>query len=286
MVARETPSQTADEGRRRLIVHLGVQKTGSTAIQRHLRLNAAALAQTLIVRTPEEGSPMRPLGRAAVAFSLQQDEPDAEAALKIALDDVLETLPANDLPVLLSHENLAGAMPGNGGETGFYPALPAIARLIRRQARGFDVDFVTYSRDMLAWKPSVWAQAVRTDGYARTLDAFLSETAAMPDWDDLHQRLSAAIGTARLVRFRSENETDPRHPGRQLLRHAGLSDTQIDALAPLEGASMQRLSAASTEFLRRLNGLSLNPYARGKVADLVARAQPLFAADTPSEGTL
>ena len=51
---------------RRLIVHMGVQKTGSTSIQRHLRRNEDALAGDLVVRTPEEGSPMRPLGRAAV----------------------------------------------------------------------------------------------------------------------------------------------------------------------------------------------------------------------------
>lgn len=111
---------------RRLIVHVGVQKTGTTSLQRHLQRNAAALADRLLVLTPREGTPMRPLGRAAVAYSLRQG-PDSEDALRAAIADVLETIPDNGLPVLLSHENLAGAMPGNGGETRLYPALPRIA---------------------------------------------------------------------------------------------------------------------------------------------------------------
>ncbi|MFV0383920.1 hypothetical protein [Paracoccus sp. (in: a-proteobacteria)] len=269
---------------RRLIVHLGVQKTGSTAIQRFLRQNADALAPLLIVRTPEEGTPMRPLGRAAVTYSLRPSS-DSAKALQIALEDALQTLPDNDLPVLLSHENLAGAMPGNGGETRLYPALPDIAALIAKTASGMTVDFVVYSRNMKIWKESVWAQAVRTDGYPRKQVAFMSEIADMPGWGDLLSRLSNAVGSDRVTRFKLEDETCPRHPGRQLLRHAGLSDGQIDALSPLEGASMQRLSASSTEFLRRLNGLSLNPHARGKVAELVARTQPLFAADRPHDRT-
>lgn len=276
--------ETKAGGKRRLIVHLGVQKTSSTSIQRHLRRNAAALADRLIVRTPEEGTPMRPLGRAAVAHSLKRQQ-DTETALAIALQEVLAGLPGNDLPVLLSHENLAGAMPGNGGETGLYPALPAIAALVMQQARGFEVDFVLYTRNMKSWKSSVWAQAVRSDGYARSESAFLAETEAMPGWGDLIRRMAEAVGADRVTRLRLEDEADPARPGRQLLSHAGLTGPEIDALLPLDGPSMSRLCPASTEFLRRINGLALNPHARGKVADLVARAQNLFAADAPSEGT-
>lgn len=269
---------------RRLILHLGVQKTGSTAIQRHLNRNAAALARRLIVRTPEEGSPMRPLGRAAIAYSLGPTE-DREIALRIAFEDVLETLPANDLPVLLSHENLAGAMPGNGGETRLYPQLPRIAGLLSRCAAGFAVDFVIYTRSMTAWKASVWAQAVRTDGYQHGFEDFLNRTDAMPGWGDLIRRMADVLGPDRLCRFKLEDEPDPGRPGRQLLRHAGLDDAIIEALAPLDGPAMPRLNAGSTEFLRRLNGLTLNPHARGKVVDLVARAQNLFIAEVPGKGT-
>lgn len=273
----------AGQGTRRLILHLGVQKTGSTAIQRHLRRNAQALAGHLVVRTPEEGSPMRPLGRAAIAYSLDPSK-DRAQALRLAFRCLLDTLPAGDVPVLVSHENLAGAMPGNGGETGLYPHLPRIAALLAQEARELAADFVIYTRNQKAWRPSVWAQAVRTDGYTRSLLEFETETADLPRWGDLIRRMTAELGD-RVTRFRLEDETDPLRPGRQLLRHAGLDEAMIDALPRLEGPSNSRLNDGATEFLRRLNGLSLNPHAHGRIVDLVARAQHLFAADPSSQGT-
>jgi hypothetical protein len=271
------------QGARRLVVHLGVQKTGSTSIQRHLRRNADALVSYLAVRTPEEGSPMRPLGRAAIAFSLAPSD-DRAQALRLAFRDVLDALPANTVPVLISHENLAGAMPGNGGETRLYPALPQIAALLMAEAREFATDFVIYTRSRKSWRPSVWAQAVRTDGYTRSLLEFEAETADLPGWGDLVRRMTAETGD-RVTRFRLEDEMDPLRPGRQLLRHAGLDEATIDALQPLDGPTNNRLNDGATEFLRRLNGLSLNPHAHGRIVDLVARAEHLFAADASPEGT-
>lgn len=269
---------------RRVIVHLGVHKTSSTAIQRHLQRNAAGLADRLIVRTPQEGTPMRPLGRAGLGYSLAPSD-DTETALRIAFEDVLETLPPNHLPAIISHENMAGAMPGKGGETGLYPALPRIARAILKAARGVEIEFVYYTRDMDSWRPSVWAQLVRTEGYRRDCRAFLAEIDGLPGWGDLHGRMAEAVGAARVTCFPLADETDHARPGRQLLHHAGLSGAEIGALRPLDGGSNERLNPSSTEFLRRLNGLALHPQARRKVSDLVARTQHLFAADAPSEGT-
>ncbi len=225
---------------------------------------------------------MRPLGRAAVGFSLAPHK-DREQALKLAFREVLDGLPQTDVPVLISHENLAGAMPGNGGEVRLYPALPQIAALLVAEARDFAVDFVVYTRKQKTWRPSVWAQAVRTDGYERSLVEFEAETADLPGWGDLIRRLNAETG-GRVTRFKLEDEDDLLRPGRQLLRHAGLDDALIDSLDPLDGPTNSRLNDGATEFLRRLNGLSLNPHAHGRIVDLVARTEHLFAADAP-QGT-
>lgn len=271
------------QGARRLVVHLGVQKTGSTSVQRHLRRNAGALAGHLVVRTPEEGSPMRPLGRAAIAFSLNP-QPEEARALALAFRGVLDTLPSDDVPVLISHENLAGAMPGNGGETRLYPLMPRIAAILLAEAQDFDVNFVIYTRKQKSWLPSVWAQAVRTDGYVGHLAEFEAATADLPGWGDLMRRMKAELGDG-ITRFKLEDEPDALRPGRQLLRHVGLDEALIDALEPLDGPTNSRLGDGATEFLRRLNGLALNPHAHVRVADLVARNEHLFAAQAPSEGT-
>jgi hypothetical protein len=273
---------------RPLILHIGVQKTGTTSLQRFLKLNADNMSDKLIIRTPEEGTPMRPLGRAAIAASLGGDNDDLRKALRVAFEDVLDTIPDGPQSVLISHENLAGAMPGNAGETQLYPVLPRMLKMLDTvaQARGFDPHYVFYTRRMDAWKPSVWAQAVRTDGYTDSRDAFLAQVTNLPGWGDLERRLGKTLGKDRGTRLMLESETDPDRPGQKLLALAGLTAAQIDALPPLQGRAMERLNDGSTEFLRRLNGLALNPHARGRVVDLVSRSQILFTAETPSEGTL
>lgn len=276
-----------DGAGRRLVLHLGVQKTGTTSLQRFLKLNADALSDLLVIRTPEEGTPMRPLGRAAIAASLG-DSSDLRKALKVAFEDVLDSLPDGPQTVLISHENLAGAMPGNGGETRLYPALPQMMQQLDNvaRARGFDAHFVFYSRRMQAWKPSVWAQAVRTDGYAGTRAEFMVQVEGLPGWGDLERRLTRQLGADRVTRLALEAETDPDRPGLQLLALAGIPADRAAVLAPLQSRGMERLNDGSTEFLRRLNGLALNPHARGRIVDLVTRSQHLFTADMPSEGTL
>ncbi|MFV0301815.1 MAG: hypothetical protein ACK5IP_13240 [Paracoccus sp. (in: a-proteobacteria)] len=268
----------------RLIVHLGVQKTGSTSLHHFLQKNAAALSDRLVIRTPEAGSPMRPLGRAAIACSLDGERGD-EARLAEAVATICDGLPQDGRTVLISHENLAGAMPGNGGETRLYPALPRILGVLDRAFAPLVPAYALYSRPMEAWKASVWAQAVRTDGYGGGYDDFLSETRDLPGWDDLMGRLEAAA-PGRIHHFELTAEPDRMRPGSQLLALAGIGAAEHAALAPLSAPSMQRLNAGATEFLRRLNGLPLNPQARAKVASLVASTQNLFDADHRPEGTL
>ncbi|TRW98376.1 hypothetical protein FNJ84_06250 [Paracoccus sp. M683] len=264
-------------GSPRLIIHLGVQKTGSTSLHHFLTRNADQLADRLVIRTPQAGTPMRPLGRAAINFSLDPDR-DSEARLDEAIATIREELPQDGRTVLISHENLAGAMPGNGGETRLFPMLPRIIAALDRAFAPVPPVYAVYTRPMQAWRASVWAQAVRTDGYGRTYAEFLDEMRDLPDWDDLAARLLAAA-PGRMHLFDLTEERDFARPGTQLLRLAGLDDAAISGLRPLASPSMQRLNAGATEFMRRLNNLALNPQARAKVADLVARAQPLFNAD-------
>lgn len=286
-MAEQGPAADGQGGARRLILHLGVQKTGTTSLQRFLEANAAGLADILILRTPRDAAVMRPLGRACIAYSLGPEK-DLAARLRVAFEDVLGTLPAGPQTVLISHENMAGAMPGNGGETRLFPALPRIVRLLDEVARehGFSAEFAFYTRRMTMWKPSVWAQAIRTDGYCGTRAEFDQATAALPGWGDLERRLADVAGPGRLHRLRLEDETDPHRPGRQLLALAGVPAERQASLTPIAAPAMERLSEASTEFLRRLNKLSLAPHAQQKVVDLVSRAQDLFAADGPPKGTL
>lgn len=261
-----------------LTVHMGVQKTASTALHHLLNLNAAALAGRLGVQLPTPGTPMQQMGRAAMRFSL---DPTAktEAALADRIAAVRAGIDALDLPVLISHENLPGAMIGNGGTTTLYPMIERILALLEAGLAPYRPQYAVYTRDMGRWKKSVYNQAVKTDGYRRSYAEFLAETADCGSWAGLEARMAAAVGPDRVRFFALEDEADPARPGQQLLAHAGLPPAALAALAPLSWRPNESLNPGSLEFARRLNALELAPAPRRKVMQLVAQNQALFAAE-------
>lgn len=260
-----------------VVIHLGLQKTGSTSFHHFLARNRAALADRVALRLPERASAMRKLGRAAQVYSLTPDDA-AETALLAALETLRTDLETETAPIkLVSHENLAGAMPGLDRSGGLYPQIEQIITLIDLVFDPVKPHYVIYTRDIPAWKESVWAQAVETDGYTAGLDDFLREMAGIMDWDGLIARLQADLGD-RLSVFRLEDETDPARPGQQMLQLLGLSDDDLAALVPNSKRRNASPPFAALEFLRQLNGLGLPPKPRGQVANLVLKRQDLFTA--------
>lgn len=268
---------------RRLAVHVGAQKTGSTALHQYLQRNRERLAPALEFLTPASRDLMAPLGQGCLRWSLDPS-PAHERALRQAIRRAGAHFAADDpRPALLSHENLAGAMPGCGHERGLYPRLPQIVGMLREELSGLDLEVVLTTRRMAAWKRSVWGQAVRSDAYRGSLDDFLAETAAITGWDDLVARLAAALGP-RLTVLPIEDEADPARPGLRLLRRLGVPDDILASLRPLDGPGNPALSPAALEFIRALNGADLPAPARRRVVELVAARQSLFAASTPPAG--
>jgi hypothetical protein len=260
---------------RRLILHCGVQKTATTSLQRFLRRNAQALAPDLTVLTPERGSSERELGHAAMQFSLDP-APRVELRFTAAITALRQSLDQGDGPLLISHENLPGAMIGKAGVVTLYPMLERILDLLESGLAPWRPEYVFYTRDMAAWKRSVYAQAVRTDRYAGPLAQFMDETAGCGGWDGLQARLDARLGSERVRFFRLEDEPDPGRPGAQLLAFAGLTAERIVALDPVRRRN-QSLLPSAVEFLRQVNGLDLDTGTRSRLVDLVATNQSLFS---------
>lgn len=271
---------------RSLIIHMGVQKTGSTAFHNFVQRNRDALAAHLEIFTPTKGSSTRALGRAMRLFSLGS-LPEAEARAEIArLRAELLAAPGTG-PILLSHENLPGAMPGSGPEAGapLFAHLEQILALLCDGLAPFEPQFVFMTRDMASWKPSVYAQAVQSDGYAGSWETFVVETADCGGWDALAARAEAVLGAERLHLLRLEAESDRTRPGSQILRLCGVPQAVIAELAPLASAHNARPAAGAVEFLRSVNALNLPRETRADLARLVRERAALFAADYPRDVT-
>lgn len=274
--ASDTVEQDAPA--RRVILHCGVQKTGSTALHRYLERNRAALAGRLEVLTPARKSLTQRLGRAVMLYSLEPGEARRSDLLALARQ-MRAHLAEGQGNALISHENFPGAMIGKRGVTTLYPHLEEILAVLEEGLAPFRPEVVIYTRGMPAWKKSVFNQAVKSDHYPRSEADFLAETEACGTWDALEARAVAALGRARVTLFRLEDERDPARPGTQLLRHAGLSDDEIAELTPGPRRANQSLNPGALEFMRQINGLSLDPPIRRKLADLVVANQTLFVTD-------
>ena len=259
---------------RRLIVHMGVQKTGSTSLHHFLQVNRERLAPALTVLTPKRGTPTRDMGRAAALYSVHLDEVH-ETRLSEAITTVKDQIDTFPGTCLISHENLPGAMIGRAGTVTLYPHLEAILARLDTFLAPYVPEYVIYTREMGVWKRSAHNQAIRSDGYAGDYDTFLTETAEAGDWDGLANRFEAAApGRAHV--FRLEDEPDRSRPGTQLLKLAGLSDDDIDALKPQRKRRNESLNPGSLEFMRQINTLALAPKHRRSVADLVEKNQGLI----------
>ncbi|GKY86164.1 hypothetical protein [Sinisalibacter aestuarii] len=263
---------------RRVILHLGVQKTASTALHHFLKRNEEALAPHLMVRTPRQGTPTQRMGRAAVDYSLEPT-PEREAAFVACIRELRDEILADDRPVLVSHENLPGAMLGNPGVTTLYPMIGQLLALLDAHLAPLVPHYVLYTRDMAAWKRSAYNQSVKTDGYPRSFEAFLTETAECGTWEGLSARIAAQIGASRFTRFRLEDEADQLRPGQQLLTLAGLDAATLAALDPIAHRPNESLAPGALEFMRLVNETGLAPGPRMKVMRLVMNNPALFAPD-------
>ncbi len=259
---------------RRVIVHIGAQKTGSTSLHRFLARNRDALADRLDIRVPSKGSLTRELGRSCTLFSMRPAKHEAD--LVALIEQVREELGNDDRVCIISHENICGAMMGRSDVRDVFPRLSDIIRLLEIHLAPYVPDYVLYTRDMEGWKRSVYNQAVKSDGYTGTLEEFLSETENSRAWAAVRSEMESLVGAARVRVFALEDETTAGRPGRQLLGFAGLSDDDIDTLEPLAGRSNQSLNPKALEFMRQLNQLALAQPARKQVAELIKNNQSLF----------
>ncbi|MDG1470504.1 MAG: hypothetical protein P8Q26_02925 [Ascidiaceihabitans sp.] len=258
----------------RLILHMGVQKTGTTSLQHFLRRNKDALASRMLVMVPNAKSVCRLVGRAAWDYS--QGIVD-KAELITAIETARDTMQASDHDLcLLSHENLCGAMPGTGDLLDLYPHLPEIMGLLDTHLAPLIPEYVFYTRDIQRWKSSVHNQVVKSNNYTHALERFRADTNALTDWDDLKLRLNAAVGADRITWIALEDETDRARPGQQLLKIAGLTDADIAALDPIPGDRNESLTPGALEFMRLANTLQLPRNLRRELAKSVVQNQPVF----------
>lgn len=262
----------------RLILHIGLPKSGSSAIQASLADNATRLAESGLRWLPGFRGPNAT--ELAVAFSHRdtaistdygvRGEHDRQR-LRGRIANRLRGVDAHD--VIMSSEHLSGLL-RTAGET------DDLATFLR--GLGFQPMIIGVIRRADYWLPSAYAEAVRS-GRTISLDqSFVDRRAHLLDHQALLERWSAAFDEVRLVPYLETDKTDPGAVPQRLLQACDVpSGTTADWPQP-ERLSRPGLSATAVEVLRRISpALELQKWTSGADREQLVN---LLAARHPGSG--
>lgn len=257
---------------RRIVVHAGLHKTGTTSAKACLRANSPAIwphAALVLTDRLRDGP-----ARAAHRFSRHGDTDDLDI-LGAELALVLSRLTLGPRRrLLLSDENLSGAMPGRYGVTGYDALVPLMLRLAEGLARHCpapDLCFVLTTRASDSWLDSLWRHAVAHGRCIEDRAAFRARMAPAADLGAVVARLRAALAPIEVIEAPLEAATGPLGPAAPLIEALRLPAEALAALRPAPGAKNRGASAEAVAEMLALNRSALSD------EDLLERKRTVLA---------
>lgn len=187
---------------RRVIIHAGFHKTGTTHLQQTLRANRAALRPDLrLVMRPG----MLALCEAARAYSKSRSGVDL-GLVKYEAAELAQTLEAQT--VVLSSEDLSGHMPWRHGlrDYGAVPKLmAALAEAFALVAPAAKLHYLFTTRAAEPWLRSCYGQHLRAARMTMTEKEYLARFKRSADLDTILERVRAAVPAHPVTTARLED---------------------------------------------------------------------------------
>lgn len=187
------------QGPARIVMHVGVHKTGSTLIQNHIRANAAVLEdQGVFAANARAGRYMLKLrNKLRRVQKVGRDGPAIDALDPPARHVIAAARDAGARTILISDENILGQpfhrqMLAGDGKASLYPHAEDCLRLATHAFAGHPLTLVLYTRQQHKLLVSHYSEALRSLRITDGLDGFV-------DAIDL-ERLGFSDLTARIRR--------------------------------------------------------------------------------------
>jgi len=271
---------------RKIIVHMGFHKTGSTYVQELLKLNAGRLPEGFVALHQASPHTAR-LRRACLSFQKARragpEAPEAKVQAETIVAEcraILERHAGDAHTVLISDEELAGYMPGRLGARAVYPCLAELCRLLREGFAPHPVQFVFYTREPEGWLKSVYNQAVKQHKVTKRYHRFRQDLIGSPDLAAHAAVIREEFGAeaVSVFSFEEERQIRDRPFGASLFALAGLPEALC---RDFEIAGINRnesLHPIARELMRSLNETALTSEQIVTIKDVFLRREMLFSA--------
>ena len=209
---------------RRVVIHAGFHKTGTSSVQQVLRTNRPALKPRL--RSLLKGQ-MQDVTSAARGFSTWRD-PLSLGKFHARFGALLDGLPPMPRRVLcLSAEELSGHLPGRGDLCNYSAAPPlaaAMAQAVQAVFPNAELAFFYSTRNAQGWLRSAYWEHVRSSSLTMAWEDYARTYAASADLDGIVDAI-AAIQPHPVHRARLEDGTGrPAGPASPLLDLCGVPE--------------------------------------------------------------
>lgn len=182
---------------RRVIVHPGFHKTGTTTIQQTLAANADTLSGHMQVQLRAD---MNGLCAAARTYSISRSAFDL-GLVRYEAAALAESWTHNT--VLLSSEDLSGHMPGRHGLTDYSATIPLSAAMAEGWADA-DITWIYYTRAAAPWLASCHVQHLRAARMVLDGAEYAERYAASAELGAIVTQVRANLPTARVADFALE----------------------------------------------------------------------------------
>lgn len=260
---------------RRILLHPGFHKTGTSTVQATLRANRAALKPYAVLRLRWH---MKDLLHACRGYSTWRD-PLSLLKAEHRFERLLDALPRMPRRTLiLSAEELAGHMPGRGDLADYRAAPDLLATFCATLERRFpQSDILVYlsTRAPDDWLASAYWEHVASSNMTLAFEEFVARYAPAADLERVVDACAARL-TCPVHHCRLDDSRDrPLGPAAPLLDLCGLPRDLIETLTPAPDVNRRRDTATLHALLDANRRLADDPQARRRAkSDILQKAQP------------
>ncbi|MGB0843297.1 MAG: hypothetical protein ACPGVN_00970 [Alphaproteobacteria bacterium] len=229
------------KGMKRIIVHVGPHKTGTTAIQKCLSKNAALLTtvNTTYFHTQDTHKAALHLARREFAEAKEAIERFSAQISDLRTDTVI-----------LSQEDFSGNLPGRTRRRTIYPDLTKNIRIIKRLLQPHRTSFVFFRRDEDSWLRSAYHQHLRYRTLFSNFAEFKEHFGADWSWQAKLDKLIENFGSD-IVEIPYERSADAGI--REILKLIGQPNLSLPNAPSRENSS---LAVSKIPLFERINALS------------------------------